>query len=177
MRLAISTCCLLLWIGCSTPSTRWPEMKGAAANSGLSGMASSALERFRESFDSGKCELIYAEASEPFHELEPKSMWLNECNQLRFDLGSWKSVSVRTADTWQSFMAHVGGVALFETGSYSLWTTWRFENGRAKLFAFVLYGPSKAVVVPGRPLAAPRTPKLMDPPQLVPRRSDARSSG
>jgi len=151
--------CLLFLARCNKLADQRSLTEAFRENSRYVSVAVDAVKRLRDSFNSGKCNLIYVEASDVFRQLESRDDWLTTCEQTRASLGSWVSFNIRTPDTGPPFLAHADGTAVFASGSYRLSTAWSLENGRAKLFRFCLEG---SVVVPRSHLPLPK--KLIDPP-------------
>jgi hypothetical protein len=158
LRAAATFSCLLFLTTCNKLADQRTLAEAFRENSKYVSVAVDAVKRLRDSFNAGKCNLIYVEASEVFRQLESRDDWLTTCEQTRASLGSWVSLNIRTPDTGPSFVAHVDGTAVFSSGSYRLSTAWNLENGRAKLFRFCLEGN---VVVPRSHLPLR---KLIDPP-------------
>ena len=157
--------CLLL-AACSNPeqgrSDEDPVLAALQANPAYASMARNAVQRLRESFNSGNCDLIYIEASEVFRELESRVEWLRTCEQLRTKLGLWESFAVESTDAWQSTLGHVDGTAVFSKGSCRFRIALSLGNRRARVFSLWLQGVGHEVAIPKS--FHPGLRRLLDPP-------------
>jgi hypothetical protein len=117
-----------------------------------------AARKFREAFNQGACEAVYAEASE-FFRRQSKQDWMNQCTELYQRLGLWRSSDIRSAVTCGSQVICLDETATFQTGSYDLELAWLFGDGRPRLCWWVVEGRGQRTQIPP---AIPRN--LMDPP-------------
>ena len=168
--------CLIVLTACS----RRPEqqkLSGDAsrqARPGYAEAATVAMTRLRDSLNSGKCDAVYADASEEFRRLESRDDWMKACGQLRTDLGAWAGYNLRSANFLRgSVVAYIEGTAAFSTGLYRLRILWNIESGEARLLSLSLGSSGETLTAPPAPWPARR---LIDPPP-EPRRAGRAITG
>jgi hypothetical protein len=138
-----------------------------------------AVKRLQQSFNAGRCDLIYDRATIEFRELESRESWLATCSRLRSDLGEWRQFSVEPGDARAVFAARrrkcaISGTASFSKGAFRLWTTWNLDSGEAKLFSLSLQGKAR-VPEASQPEFLKR--RFIDPPPSRPERGTRSARG
>jgi hypothetical protein len=120
----------------------------------------SASNRLREMFNVGACEPIYREADDSFR-LGPRPQWTTQCEQLRRQLGEWRSFEVRkTINCSSGSMICIEGLASFANGSYPFEIVWNLVDAKPALFA-LYFGDPKARILRWEPILFER--KLVAP--------------
>jgi hypothetical protein len=128
-------------------------------------LALDAVNRLGDALNRGACQSIYDEASTVFQQLESSAAWRDGCERMRASLGTWKSFSARAAFATGTSAVLVDGTVVFAKGRCHLGTTWRLENGRARLFSLYLLGPGGPMTIPE---PWPDRQKRWDPPPPKP---------
>lgn len=164
LRLTVAACCVFAACAVSdrqTGSARPRSQLGA----GNAAIASAAVERFREQFNTGECGLIYQGASDEFHGLESREDWLAVCRQLHAGLGSWKSLTAESIEASEGFAVRVRGTGGFANGSCRFRITLSVADRTPRLFSLWLQGAGLVVAVP---TLCPDLHRLVDPPLRIP---------
>lgn len=110
-----------------------------AADEKQRSIATHATIALRELVNNGSCAAIYGDASPGFRS-QPLGDWLDQCEQWRKELGSWKKFVVNSATTCD--MANtvcLDGSASFEKDQFDVIVGWKLENMHPELL-FVTTG-------------------------------------
>ena len=108
--------------------------------------------KFREGFNKGACQAIYAEASEFFRH-QPAQDWMSQCSELRERLGPWRNSNLKSAVRCgaRPQIVCLDGAAVFDKGRYGLELAWTFRDGRPRLFWWMLQGGGQKTQLPPFP--------------------------
>ncbi len=125
-----------------------------------------ALNALRDSFNAASCQSIYDQAT-AFFRTQASEQWIDQCNGLQLDLGSWQSFRVQGVQRCGSpeVIVCVGGVAGFSKDEKEMKVALRLDHGHAQL-AWLRLRQSQNVWVEIPPRLQHR--RFQDPPPRPP---------
>jgi hypothetical protein len=144
----ILTSVLLFLPGCSrAPVVDLTKLPVTDQQRALTAISVSTL---RDQFNRNDCEAIFRDASILFQQ-QRESDWMNDCENLRTQLGPWRSFAFKGSVRCglPDAIVCTGGLAAFDKTTESIEVSWLLENGRARLFWLIVGDKMKSQIFQG----------------------------